>query len=257
MQLLAGTAVAAVMAVTTAYAADMPMKAPFVPAPPPQFSWTGCHVGVNAGLGAGHLQWTDTQPDGNVDGNTGTNRTAHTDMSGGVAGGQLGCDMQFGGNFVVGIAGMMNWSDITGTNQDQFNAPWTLRDNIDWYASITGRLGIAVNNVLFYGKGGVAFEHNNFEIENSGVTLGTPSDVRTGWTLGAGLEWAFAPNWSAVVEANYYSFAAKSELFNNPGAVGGGFINPPFTINVQPAFETFTLGVNYRFGGGGPVYARY
>ncbi len=251
MRLLAGTAVATIMAGSAAYAADLgvPTKAPMLEPPAPQFSWTGCHVGVNAGLGAGHTQWQDTVPDGNIDGDTATNRTAHTDMSGAIAGGQLGCDMEFGGNWVLGIAGSLDGSDITGTNQDQFNAPWTLRDNMDWYGSVTGRVGVAVNNVLVYGKGGVAFAHNNFEIENSGVTLGTPSDIRTGWTLGGGLEWAFGPNWSAFVEADYYGFDARTETFNNSAAVTGGFVLPPFTINVKPSFETVSFGVNYRFGG--------
>lgn len=252
MRLLAGTAVAAVMAAAcSAHAADigLPLKSP--PMAAPQFSWTGCHIGVNAGIGAGHNSFQDTVPDGNIDGSTATNRTAHTDMSGGVAGGQLGCDMEFGGGWVLGIAGSLNWSDISGTDQDQFNAPWTLTNRVDWYGAVTGRVGYAINTALLYARGGVAFAHNNFEIENSGVTLGTPADVRTGWTVGIGLEWAFAPNWSAFVEGNYYGFPAQTETFNNAAAVGGGFVNPPFTINVQPSFETLTLGVNYRFGGPG------
>jgi outer membrane immunogenic protein len=249
-RLLTATAIAAVMAGSSAYAADMnvPWTAP--PPTPPQFSWSGCHAGFNMGLGDGHLQWQDTQPDGNIDGSTTSNRTAHTNLSGGLAGAQLGCDMQFGPGVVMGIAGSYDWSDIAGTNQDQFNAPWTLTDRMDWYATVTGRLGAVVNHVLVFGRGGAAFAHNNFEIENSGVTLSTPSDIRTGWTLGAGLEWPFAPNWSVVLEGDYYSFGAKTETFNNATAIAGGFINPPFTINVQPSFETVTLGINYRFGGG-------
>src|SRR5579872_173668 len=248
-RLLAGTAVAAMMAGSSAYAADLPTKTPY-PAPvvAPQFSWSGCHMGGNTGLGAGHTKFTDTKPDGNIDNDllALTARTANTDLSGSVFGGQVGCDVQFS-NWVVGIAGSLNWSDITGTNMDQFNQTWTLRDKMDWYATVTGRIGTAINNMLLYGKGGVAFAHNKFEIENSGVTLGTPADVRTGWTIGTGIEWSFAPNWSAFVEANYYGFASKTETFN----VVPGFINPPTTINVKPSFETLTFGVNYRFGEAG------
>jgi outer membrane immunogenic protein len=248
MRLLAGTAVAAVMAGSCAYAADIgppPYPPIYAPAPPPpQFSWTGCHAGTNFGLGSGHNQWTDTQPDGNIDGNTATARTASINLTGGVVGGQIGCDVQFGGNWLIGVAGMFNGSDIAGTDQDQFNAPWTLSDHVDWYGSVTGRIGTAVNHVLLYGKGGAVFAHNNFEIENGGVTLGTPADVRVGWTAGLGLEWAFSPNWSVFLEGNYYGFPSKTETFN----FVPGFINMPTTIKVQPAFETFSLGVNYRFG---------
>jgi outer membrane immunogenic protein len=258
IRLLAGTAIAALMAGSSAYAADLGVGPQFMPPPPPapQSGWTGCHMGINYGLGAGHVQWTDTQADGNIDSDllATTARTASTEMSGGVAGGQIGCDLQFGGNWVMGIAGSLNWSDITGTNQDQFNNAWTLRDHIDWYSTVTGRAGFAVGNVLIYSKGGVVFAHNAFEIENSGVTLGAPADVRTGWTVGTGIEWAFAPNWSAVIEGGYYSFPSKTETFNSATAVAGAFVNPPFTINVQPSFETLTLGVNYRFGAGSSPY---
>jgi outer membrane immunogenic protein len=249
MRLLAGVAVAAIMAGSSAQAADLgPPPARPMFAPPSQFNWSGCYGGGNVGLGAGHVQWTDTQPDGNIDGTPTTARTANNDMSGGVAGGQLGCDLQFGGALLAGIAGSLNWSDITGTNQDQFNFPWTLRDTMNWYATATGRVGIALNNVLLYAKGGAAFAHNNYEIENAGITLGTPSDTRIGWTAGTGIEWAFAPNWSAVIEGNYYGFGAAAETFNNATAVALGAILPPNTINVSPSFETLTLGVNYRFG---------
>ncbi len=251
-RLLRGTAIAILMAGSSAYAADLDtlLKAP---PPAPQFSWSGCHVGVNMGLGDGHLQWQDTQSDGNIDG-TGTTRTAHTNLSGGVGGGQLGCDIELGPGLVMGIGGSFDWSDVAGTNQDQFNVPWTLTDHTDWFGTATGRVGAVVDRVMVYGRGGAAFAHNNLEIENSGVTLGTPSDMRTGWTLGAGLEWPFSPHWSMVLEADYYDFAAKTETFNNPAAVAGGFINPPFTINVQPSFETVTFGVNYRFGDGLGLY---
>ena len=248
MRLLCGAAVVALMAGGSASAADlgMPLKGP---PPPPVFSWTGCYAGTNSGLGAGHNQWSDTVPDGNIDGNPTTARTAHTDTSGAVAGGQVGCDLQFNGNWVVGVAGMVNWSDISGTSQDQFNAPWTLTDNMNWYASVTGRIGWTVDRILLYARGGAAFANHSFEIENSGVTLGTPSDTRVGWTIGTGLEWAFAPHFSVFIETNYYGFPARTETFNNPTAVAGGFVMPPFTINVKPSFETVNLGLNYRFGG--------
>jgi outer membrane immunogenic protein len=241
--LLAGASVAVIVAAGSANSADLavPYKAPLAPAP--QFSWTGCHIGTSGGLGAGHTQWTDTQPDGNIDGNTASARTANTDMSGAVYGGQIGCDMQVNGNWVIGVGGMMSAADVTGTNQDQFNNPWTLRDRIDWFGSATGRIGWAVNSVLLYTKGGFAFAHNKFEIENSGVTLGTPSSTRIGWTLGSGVEWAFAPSWSVFAETNYYCFGNQTETFN----LVPGFINPPTTINTKQTLETLTFGVNYKF----------
>jgi outer membrane immunogenic protein len=178
--------------------------------------------------------------------------------SGGIYCGQIGCDYQFVASpFVIGLEGTINGANIEGTNQDAFNAPWTLRDRIPLFGTVTGRVGYAVpgaSNVLLYFRGGVVFAENRFEIENSGVTLGTPSATRTGWTVGAGVEWAFTPNWSLFVEGDYFDTGHATEAFN----FVPGFINPPTTINTHTTFETLKLGVNFRFwGDGGPVMARY
>jgi outer membrane immunogenic protein len=252
-RLVVGTAFALIMA-GSSYAADL--SQPYrLPPPPPDFgppprplvpaayNWSGCYLGTNAGLGAGHTQWTDPQPDGNIDGNAGLNRTANTDLSGALAGAQLGCDIQFSG-FVAGVQGMFDVSDITGTNADQFNPTWSLRDRLNWYSTVTGRAGWAVNNVLLYGKAGVVFANNTYTAINNSAILGHPAPTQTGWTVGAGLEWAFSPNWSVFIEAAYYGFGATSQNFTTIPAA----INAPPTINVSPQFETATLGINYRFG---------
>jgi outer membrane immunogenic protein len=247
MRLVVGTAVALITAGSSAYAADLGM--PFRPPPPmpmapAQYSWSGCYGGMNAGLGAGHTQWSDPQPDGNIDGNAGLARTANTDMTGGLLGAQIGCDMQFGGNWVTGIAASFDASDMAGANMDQFNVDWSLRDSLQWVGTVTGRFGYAANNVLVYAKGGVAFAQNEYEIVNASAILGEPTPVQTGYTVGTGIEWAFSPCWSVFAEANYYGFGSQSETFNLvPIAIAA-----PGTVNVKPSFETATLGINYRFG---------
>ena len=143
-------------------------------------------------MATGRGTWQDTAPDGNIDAGQGgviTQRTAITDTSGGIYGGQIGCDYQFAASpFVVGLEGTIDGANIEGTNQDAFNFTWTLRNRIDLFGTVTGRVAVpGSNNVLLYFKGGVVFADNRFEIENSGVTLGTPSTTRTGWTVGAAL----------------------------------------------------------------------
>jgi len=251
-------AATAITATGVAVAADLPMGTRAPPpgglAPAPVFSWTGCYVGANVGVGSAHTQFRDPVPDGNIDAGilnsmmvteALTNREAHTDSSGGVFGGQLGCDWQVSGSWVVGLQGTFSGSDISGTNQDQFNAPWTLSSTLDWYATITGRVGWAVNNVLIYGKGGGAWAHNKLEVENTGQFLGSPDVTPFGWTVGAGVEWAFAPSWSAFVEADYYGFGSTTSNLN----FVPGFIQNPTTINTKLQFETLLVGVNYRFRG--------
>jgi len=263
--LLISVAASAILAANSAYAADLAPPPVYVP-PPPQFSWTGCHIGANIGVASGRNSWQDTLPDGNIDGfgaTVFTNRTAITDTSGGVYGGQVGCDYQFTAYpVVIGLEGTINGANIEGTNQDEFNAPWTLRQRIPLFGTVTGRVGYAVpgaSNVLLYFRGGAVFAENRFEIENSGVTLGTPSASRTGWTVGAGVEWAFAPNWSFFVQGDYYDLGKNAtETFNNFFAVENASVLPPFTINTHTTYEDIKLGVNFHFfSGPAPVVARY
>src|SRR5438128_109498 len=140
-----------------AQAADIRTPVYKGPAPTPlYFSWTGCYLGGHAGLAAGHTTWQDVLPIGTIDA-TMTGQTANTDMSGGIYGGQLGCDLQFNGNWVIGIEGSYSGATLTGTNMDQFNATWTLRSQTDWIASVTGRLGIGFDRALVYIRGGAAW----------------------------------------------------------------------------------------------------
>jgi len=237
------------VAAGAASAADLGV--PYSKAPalmPPAFSWTGCYIGTQSGAGAGHTKWTDVDVPGDID-TLGRGRTATTDQTGMVYGGQIGCDYQipgttfFGGPLVIGLQGQLSASSVASTEMDSFNAAWALRNQIDWYASVTGRAGLALDRFLPYVKGGVAWDHNKIEIENSGFTLGTPSLTRTGWTIGTGIEWAFNPAWSIFFETNYYDFSGQnSSLPGNPGPPNG-----PFHINTSQTFETFVIGLNWRF----------
>jgi len=242
-------AATAITASGVALAADLPTKAPPIGvAPVPVFSWSGCYIGGHVGLGVNNTRFQDTTPDGNIDAFTTSNRTAKSNGAGAVGGGQLGCDWQLS-NWVLGLQGTFSGANIGSTNQDQFNAPWTLTSNVSWIATVTGRVGWAINNVLLYGKGGGAWTNNKMEIENSGVTIFNGSTTRTGWTLGTGVEWAFAPNWSAFAEANYYSFGNTTGTLVNNVVNDMGGANAPFTFNTKMQLETFLLGVNYRFRG--------
>ena len=73
--------------------------------------------------------------------------------------------------------------------------------------------------------------------------------TRTGWTVGAGVEWAFAPNWSFFVQGDYYDLGKNAtETFNNFFAVENASVLAPFTINTHTTYEDIKLGVNFRFG---------
>lgn len=223
---------------TSAYAVEAVKPAP------EQFSWTGCHIGLQAGVGAAHNTWADTPAgDGNIDA-VGAGQ-ANTDMSGGLVGGQVGCDWQTASNWVFGAEAAFAAADITGTNQDQFNSTWTLRSQIDGLGAVTGRAGWAAGNVLVYGRAGVAFELNDFNIQNTGTNLGSPSTTRFGWTVGPGVEWAFAPHFSIFMEGDYYSFGDDNVHFS--GSAFGAGANAPFDVKTSQSVESLKFGLNYRF----------
>ena len=234
--LLAWVAITTIIVAGSACAAD---RGGQTKGPEAAFSWTGGHIGINAGLANGHTSWKDPVPiGGNIDA-TPAGRTAHTDMSGGIYGVQGGYDWQFD-NWVVGLEGSFSALTLSGTNIDQFNHDWTLRAKTEWIGSLTGRVGWAVRHVLLYGRGGVAWAHNKFEIEDVNTFRGSPSATRVGFVVGAGFEWAFAPGWSVFSEAGYDGFHSRNVTFSAPP-------EPSFDVRTRETIETLRFGVNFRF----------
>ena len=123
--------------------------------------------------------------------------------------------------------------------------------NNNQLGSVTGRLGYAWGPALLYGKGGFAWrDNNNFGVASPACRQLSPPMAVTedGYTVGAGLEYMFAPNWSAKAEYQYYNFGSTTFTAGPAPIVGARFRDDEHTVKV---------GVNYRFGWGGPVAARY
>src|SRR5438874_716821 len=109
---LVGAATAVAMSAGSAIAADMTVKAPVYKAPPPVVvqSWTGCYIGGNAGGGRAKTEQTRI---GLADGTVLPHRDYGSDSSSSfIGGGQIGCDYQFGGNWVVGLQDMVNFGKV-------------------------------------------------------------------------------------------------------------------------------------------------
>ena len=240
MKRLSGALIAAVSAVNfthAAFAADLPRKAPAVP-PPPAFSWTGFYIGAHGG--GGWNTWSGMDP---TDPGAGW---SSVNGSGGVAGGQIGGNYQIN-NFVVGLEGTYAWSNIGLTNNGPFGGGggFTLTLTNDYIATVAGRLGVAFNNVLFYGKGGAAFTRDKYDANNglAGALAGSASGSfdRTGWLAGAGVEWMFVPNWSVKAEYNYMRFGSITEQPTTTGNLAAS------SASVKLDIQTATVGVNYHF----------
>jgi outer membrane immunogenic protein len=246
-------ATSALVVAGPALGADIPVpaKAPMIAAVAPlPYSWTGCYIGAQAGYGWGRTDVTDPAPFfGFANG-----QTTRASTRGGLVGGQVGCDYQFAGGWVVGLEGDIAWADIKGTVDDPFFAGKNFSSKTEWIATGTGRIGYSFDRVLFYGKGGAAWAHNRFDMTFFGGVPASASETRFGWTVGAGIEYMLAPNWSAKLEYNHYDFGSRQISLTGTG-LGGAFVTPE---NISQRIDTVKVGLNYRFWSApGAVVARY
>lgn len=240
--LLASTALIVAGAAFTSPAAARPLT--------PMYNWSGCYVGAHAGAA-----WGRTKFSGDILGLPGDSFST-TSPGAFLGGGQLGCDHQFASNWVIGLAGDFSWAGIDGQANDPFFSgkngvdQLTVRSRTDFFGSVTGRVGYAWDNSLLYGKGGLAFSHNKYNVNNyfcvflGGACYGSATDNQVGWTLGLGYEWAFAKQWSLLVEYGHYGFGSKTVTIFDP-------THPTVSsdIAVKTSFDVVKVGINYRFGG--------
>jgi outer membrane immunogenic protein len=229
-----------------ASAADLAAR-PYTKAPPmiaQIYDWSGFYIGANGGWGSSRKCW-DSVVGGVFAGSEGCH-----DATGGVAGGQVGYRWQTGG-WVFGVEGQGNWADLRGSNTSSIFGD-TNRSRIDAFGLLTGQVGYAWNNALLYVKGGAAVTNDRFDIRTpagDALLASTGDQTRWGGTVGAGLEYGFAPNWSAAIEYDHLFMGNKTATFTDPT---GAFFA---TDRIKQDVDLVTARVNYRWGG--PVIPKY
>jgi outer membrane immunogenic protein len=227
-------------AAAPAIAADIPVKArPMAPVMAPVFNWTGFYIGGHVGYGWADKSWTET---------TALFGVSHK-ADGFLGGGQVGFNYQIN-TLVLGLEGDFSWADLDGGSTVLFGAaaPVSVPFNtkVEWTATLTGRVGLAFDTWMLYGKGGVAWAHDRYSTSfYTFPLLSEVTETRVGWTVGAGVEWAFAQQWSAKLEYNYMDFGSENVSFF-----------PTTTMAIEQEIHAVKFGINYRFGGG-PIVARY
>jgi outer membrane immunogenic protein len=249
--LLAGIAVAAFCA--PAFAADMPVRAPvYKAAPAPMFSWTGCYLGAHAGYGWGK----DNNGFGNAvfDGDFAPELGPYNQRtSGGLAGGQLGCNYQGPTNWVVGLEGELSWSGVKGslTTPEDGADPGTFtrfQTRNRWDGDVAVRLGYAMDRSLLFGKVGAAWgnfryteTHDDFPtIHACALCSVNINGTRAGLLLGAGWEYALQNNWTVKVEYNYINYGSHTIPYPSTGGSATSF-------PVHDTENVIKVGVNYLF----------
>jgi outer membrane immunogenic protein len=210
--LLAGAALVSMM--TAASAADLAAR-PYTKAPPvsPAINWSGFYIGAMGGY------------------------AFDSDNGGGFGGGTIGYNWQVpGSQFVFGIEVDAAGASIKESATGVIGAlVVTGEDKISALGSVTGRVGIAANAALFYAKGGYAWLDNKLSATALGVTF-SDSKIHSGYTIGGGVEYMFAPNWSA--KAEYMFSHLNGETYN----VGGLVVD-----SGTAEFSSVKVGINYHF----------
>ena len=247
----------ALTAFTTAtFAADLPARkeapTPYVAAP--AVSWTGCYVGANVGAG-----WS-SQNQNRVDQiGVGPAPIAYGSDTGSavIGGGQIGCDYQFGA-VVVGLQGQFDWGSLSASHGLPGFPTFSMQDTTSSLGSATARLGYAIMpNFLLYARGGFAFiaDKDTLFLPGGAGISERASWNSTGWTLGAGAEWMFAPNWSIFAEYKYMGFGSSTIQFN----AAPGLFPVGEHVRISQNVQSVMVGVNYHFNFGGPsaVVAKY
>jgi outer membrane immunogenic protein len=246
-----------------AMAADMGV--PYAPAPVPVvIGWTGLYIGANLGwvesnknlintatdtgsFGLGSLLAANVIP-GTVGGNRG----------GFIGGGQIGYNWQFSPNWVAGLE-----ADFAGLGNDSSTSVFafpgggfaplttTFTGTFDTLGTVRGRLGwLFTPTMLAYATTGLAYGETKVGSSFTcsaclvpAAVISTSSGLATGWTVGAGFEWQFAPQWSVKAEYLYVDLGSRSTTINYAYAP----FNSTLTTTVDERDNVVRVGLNYRF----------
>ncbi len=229
-----------------ASAADLPVKAPARVVAPPLYNWSGFYAGLNIGGSWGNQ-------DNSLESTAGVVAFSNSDhINGVIGGGQIGYNWQ-ASQWVFGLE-----ADFQGAGQKgdgSFFIPpvggnlalvipstsIAYEDKLGWFGTVRGRVGYAFDRWLPYVTGGWAFGHG--EINGTRTTGGVSttfsgSQDYSGWTVGGGVEWAFANNWSAKIEYLYIDFG------NGPTVPVTTVVN---VVSGKMTDNIVRLGVNYKF----------
>ncbi|ULK98092.1 outer membrane beta-barrel protein [Bradyrhizobium sp. I71] len=236
-----------------ASAADLAAR-PYTKAPAPVaaiYDWSGFYIGINGGGGTSRKCWDFVTPATGVLVGEGCHNA-----TGGTVGGQVGYRWQ-STNWVFGFEGQGNWADFSG---DNISAVSGLRNQstIDSFGLITGQIGYAWNNVLLYVKGGAAVVGDRYRTYDvaTGLEFDRANETRWGGTVGVGVEFGFAPNWSVGFEYDHIFLGHRTIDFTG----SGNFVTAPLGVftasnRIGQDVDIGLIRLNYRWGG--PMIARY
>ena len=193
----------------------------------PVYNWSGLYVGAHIGGAWSNSTLTNS--------NIGTSwNTGGTGFIGGL---QAGYNFQ-AGNFLFGVEGDFDWTTFAGTSDPVATALGNLQASAskNWISTVAARFGITSDRLLVYGKigGGWVQSSATLSVVNGGA-IWTGSHTDGGWLVGAGMEYAFAYNWTAKLEYNYIGLSNST-------------MSTPPIVDVRHDVQMLKVGANYQFG---------
>jgi len=241
---------AAFLAAAPAMAAEMAVKAPWQPPVVQLYDWTGLYVGGHLGYAGGRSNWS-AAPDLSSSLDLFQSSDIFTGAGSYFGGLQIGYDYMLPNRVVLGAQLDVSFpgfprNDISIGGMSIFSTPdiglASYSENVLHFGTLRGRIGYAPDNWLFYATGGFAWTYNQLTVTQlADSTTDAPFLWRLGWVAGAGIEYAFAPNWSANVEYLFTKYGNSSVIFPNAG----------LQVTSDFSLQQVRAGLNYRFGGGG------
>jgi high affinity Mn2+ porin len=241
----------------TAQAADatvpppqLPLQAPWQPPVVQPYDWTGLYVGAHLGYAGGRSNWS-ASPDLASSLDLFQSSDIFTGSGSYFGGLQIGYDFMLANRVVLGAQLDASFpgfprNDLSIGGRSIFSTPEiglaSYSETVLHSGTLRGRVGYAPANWLFYATGGFAWTYNQLTLTQlADGTTDSPFLWRLGWVAGLGVEWAFAPNWSANIEYLFTKYGNSSVMFPNAGL--------QFTSDFS--LQQVRAGLNYRFGGGG------
>lgn len=234
---------AAAMWSAPAFAADMAVKAPPAAlAAAPVYNWAGFYLGIEGGGGFGSTDHINALFPAAASG-------GNANLRGGLVGGTYGYNWQ-SGHLVAGLEGDMSWSGISDTFTSSTGLPtfcpaaFPCFTSLQWLGTDRARLGYALDSILIYATGGVAYGDVRASILNAGAFgIDSETHLRAGYAVGGGIEAKINRNWSAKLEYLYVDFGTR---------VGYTAFPPPPPLQPENVFLNSNIvraGLNYTFSG--------
>ena len=207
---------------TSAFAADLPTKAPLykTPVAPPPYNWSGFYVGAN--IGGGWSSGSLNIPGNNLYGGL-------TEFIGGV---QAGYNFQ-AGHLLLGVEGDFDWASF---GHPVLPAPTLGYVSQHWISTVAGRVGLVDDRWLVFAKAGGGWVQSNATLNLPGTNW-TGSNTASGWLLGAGIEYGFKSHWTVKLEYDYLGLSNW-----NSATV------PALALNRD--VQMIKAGANYKFESG-------